>query len=78
MKTVAILANTKRTFHNLNLEKQVNTLEREGEGGRGRERKGKEEEGGVEGEGRGGWRGSRTEGMKRARQGCFPADIRQL
>jgi len=67
MKTVAILANTKRTFHNLNLEKQVNTLEREGEGGRGKGRK--RREGGAEGEGRGGWRGSRTEGRKRARQG---------
>lgn len=43
MKTVAILANTKRTFHNLNLEKQVKHFR---EGGRGRERKGKEEEGG--------------------------------
>jgi len=58
MKTVAILANTKRTFHNLNLEKQVNTLEREGEeregrGGREGSRE-REEEDGEEVEQKGG------------------------
>lgn len=47
MKTVAILANTKRTFHNLNLEKQVKHF-REGGRGKGRKRK----EGGIKGEGR--------------------------